>query len=400
LKPGVKDVLNPAPLGAKVPFPGGVGPTIQEFSRIASACPYPDPKAHILRYRAGPAPDGTPVARVQIWRNLASGANELAYSSARRESTAGDSGARADTSAYVLQVTDKRNRSVSRRLSFQYKNPRDLQRNIRPARLRATYDGTRRDYAYELDFSVQALDIRSLEVTLIGWDNRQAERARVANIRPELRGYSLPTGYIASTRQLQARFRAAIDITRNYLWSAELSAQVAPPRMCSSDVRVPVLTAKVTEHGTPSAPPPGGAIVRGGGTAGCPGEGEACTTRPAACAGREASFQVAGRKVCERGTAVCRAEPGRDYCTACGGICGPCAGNLCSRASPCPPGAICAYERPSTETHRRCRALTVPERSSGNAPCTPRNDVCWLPSELTYEPTEDHLAYALFCASR
>lgn len=393
LKPGVKDVLNPAPLGAKAPFSGGVGPTIQKFSRNASACPYPDPRALILRYRAGPAPDGTPVARVQIWRNLAGSAGALAYSSTKSEGTVGDSGARADTSAYVLQVTDQRNRSLSRRLSFQYKDPRGLQRNIRPARLRVSYDSTRRDYAYELDFSVHALDIRSLEVTLVAWDDRQTERARVAGIRPELRGYSLPTGYIAGTRELQARFRAAIDITRNYRWSAELGTQVAPPRVCSGDVRMPVLSAELTQRGTPAAPPPVGAVTRGSGTSGCPGEGEACTTRPADCAGREASFQVAGRKVCERGTAVCRAEPQRDYCTACGGVCGPCVTESCSLSLPCPPGSICGYERTATGTQMRCRSLTVPETS-------PRNHVCWLPSELIYEPKEGHLAYALYCASR
>ena len=400
--PGTKGVLTPGPSGAKVPLPGGIGPLIQEFSRIPSACPYPDPKAPILRYRVSPAPDGTAVARVQIWRSLASGASELVYSGSKIEGTGGvaDPGARADTTAYVLQVTDRRNRSLSQRLPFQYKDPRGLQRNIQPARLRASYDSTRRDYAYELDFSVHALDIRSLEVTLRAYDDRQTERARVAGIRPELRGYSLPTGYIAGSLELQARFRAAIDVTRNYRWSAELSAQVAPPRACSSDVRMPVLSAELTQRGTPSAPPPVGAVVRGSGTSGCAGEGEACTTRPTACAGREASFQVTGRKVCERGTAVCRAEPGRDFCTACGGACGPCVTQLCSISYPCPPGSICGYERTATGTQRRCRSLTVPEASTGRVPCTPRNDICWLPSELTYEPTEKNLAYALYCASR
>ncbi len=117
--------------------------------------------------------------------------------------------------------------------------------------------------------------------------------------------------------------------------------------------------------------------------------------RPVACSGRETGFEVTGRVVCRSGRAECEALPGRDYCTACGGACGGCVTDLCSPSQPCAPGSVCGREFLGSGTQFRCRSLTVVEPTTGRVPCTPRNDICWVPGELKYDVTD-----TLICASR
>ena len=109
-------------------------------------------------------------------------------------------------------------------------------------------------------------------------------------------------------------------------------------------------------------------------------------------------YSERGRKVCERGRAVCRAEAFRDYCSACGGVCGACVTQSCSTKVPCAPGSVCGVERLPTGSVRRCRSLTVPESTTGRVPCTPRAGMCWLPSEVAYEPEDEESIYNRFCA--
>jgi hypothetical protein len=414
LMPGVTDVPKLTPLKTKDPsqkdLVSTIGPTIHEFSRVNGTCPYPDPKARILRYRVGPAADGTPVARIRVWRNFATGASALAYSSPgsgslelRLENEAGlaDAGADPRTVAFVLQATDARDRSTSMRLPFQYDGPSELNRNIKITRVAVQYDRTRRDYVYDVNVAVRGVSIESMTATLKAWDIREAERINLPNLRLETASHVLPTEYIAQTSKILAQFHAGTDATQYHRWSVELAIGIGLPASCSREARLPALTIAKAEQGTDRARLRSPGIrASGGGGRDCPGEGTACTTRPAACAGREADFEVSGRTVCEGGRPVCRAELGRDYCTACGGVCGACVTESCSLSIPCAPGSTCGIERSGTGTQLRCRSLTVAESSTGRVPCVPRNDICWLPSEVAYEPAEADSVCYQFCADR
>ena len=401
-----QDAATLQPKDAKVPPPatGGVGPLIAEFARVSSACPFPDPKSRILKYRVQPIADGSTVSRIQIVRDLSTGESGLAWASPgfgstslQLQSDAGvpDVAPNARTRAFTLQATDNRGRSVSRRLPFEYQNSSALRPHIKLLPIDIAHDRSRGDYVYSLPFAFREINIQSLSVTLRGQDASQAVRAEFADLRPQLRGGSLPTGSSSSSREMTATVRAPADIRTNRAWSVKLTVHIAPYGSCSSNALMPALV--LTEGGTggssSSSTPP-----RIGSSGSCEGEGDACTVRPVECSGRETGFTVPGRKVCERGRAVCRAEAFRDYCSACGGVCGACVTQSCSTKVPCAPGSVCGVERLPTGSVRRCRSLTVPESTTGRVPCTPRAGMCWLPSEVAYEPEDEESIYNRFCA--
>jgi hypothetical protein len=392
----------PSPAGST----GGVGPLIRDFSRVPSACPFPDPKSRILRYRVEPVADGSAVTRIEIWRNTGARSDALAYASPgfgtttlqlRNDAGVADASPDPRTRAFGLKAIDNRGRSLSRQLTFAYEDARLLRPLIKLVRSDVAFDRARGDYAYTFDFAFRELNILSATVNLSGRAANQELLASYRDLRPQIRGGVLPTGSSSSARQMTATVHAATDIRTSPTWIMSLLVQTAPPRACSDQTIVPRVTLTAEGRQGERAPPPPLPRTEGGGDS-CPGEGTACTVRPADCSGRESSFNVSGRMVCEGSRAVCRAEAGRDYCTVCGGICGSCVTQLCSPKTPCAPGSVCAAERLPTGTQNRCRSLTVPEATTGRVPCTPRAGMCWLPSEVAFEPEDEDSIYNRYCA--
>lgn len=120
----------------------------------------------------------------------------------------------------------------------------------------------------------------------------------------------------------------------------------------------------------------------------CPGEGDSCQVTPGECSGRR-NFSVPGRIACRNGVPQCRAIIGTDYCVTHGGVCGNRPGQICTSESECNPFSVCGNA--DGDGIRRCKSIILPERSTGEAICTPINGACWLPNELGNPSIRDTL---------
>lgn len=166
----IKHSLDPKKLQA------AIGPVIQIFRTIGS-CPYPDSNHSRLEYRVNPAPDGAAVRSVRILANYAddSPGTEIFTSPSTPTSDVITRGMAKDpsrseaqyimTSAFVLQATDIKGRTSSRRLTYNYEDPNArLQYSRAPNRPIAiqTHGETLTEYAFE--FTVSNMVITSFDV--------------------------------------------------------------------------------------------------------------------------------------------------------------------------------------------------------------------------------------------
>lgn len=108
----------------------------------------------------------------------------------------------------------------------------------------------------------------------------------------------------------------------------------------------------------------------------CEGEGKPCKVHPSECGGRGSDWMVNGTIQCINGKPQCKAVPGKDYCNRCGGDCGACWGESCSKSHLCTPGNLCINYRPSLNATPRWQCRPI------GRGCTKINNLCWTKEEV------------------
>ncbi len=109
-----------------------LGPVIAQFVPVGT-CRYPDPQRDVLRYRVNPAPDGSRVREIKInYENRGAPSGMIFKSPPTPTSglqttrTVKDSRSTSDylqTTGFVLQATDSKGRTSSRRIDYHYLDP-------------------------------------------------------------------------------------------------------------------------------------------------------------------------------------------------------------------------------------------------------------------------------------
>lgn len=249
--PGVGDAVKPPT--AKVPdrpdLSRIVGPSIKNFGVLAGACPYPDPHGRLLWYRVDPAPDGTPVARIEILRILASGASEVAYrapapgtteANLRHHSGVVDPAPNPTTRGFALRATDARGRSTLAHAPFTYRDPPAVGRN---AHVLAVEHRRAAEWT-DPDLVIVRFAVNGVGIGRVGLDQvtqwGPLPRGPGSGIDGTVHGQSLPIRFSAARREFDARFE--VGTRSGPLWgSVWLVINVQGPPSCSNEVGLPPL---------------------------------------------------------------------------------------------------------------------------------------------------------------
>jgi hypothetical protein len=253
----IKHSLDPKKLQA------AIGPMIQEFVPIRG-CPYPNPDRYVLSYRVNPAPDGARVREIKINYEKLGTLSGMIFKSPptptsglQTARTVKDSRSSSDylqTTGFVLQATDGKGRTSSRRIDYHYLDPnaeiRFVQMANRPREVH-TPEGT--FYEYAAQFRVNHLAIVSIDqpdhmtlrsgshitnapvsnVTL--WESYSPTGAR--------RALRLPSRRIDSGATLTLEWRSQVyyyTIFRDRVydsWSATVRLNIRHPVGCSMEPR-------------------------------------------------------------------------------------------------------------------------------------------------------------------
>jgi hypothetical protein len=145
--------------------------------------------------------------------------------------------------------------------------------------------------------------------------------------------------------------------------------------LCWQDTRFPI---------TPPPPALAGLPVVGNQPDSCLSEGEPCMVHPQECTARGADWEVPGTIQCVNEQPVCMAQAGEDYCNVCGGICGACENQLCSRTNLCAPtDLVCGPQASGGSLTQVCRSLRAEDVRLGRDPICPiPTGFCWTPDEV------------------
>jgi hypothetical protein len=271
----------------------GLGPGIPQFEAIPG-CAYPNPERDVLRYRVNNAPDGARVVRVTISDEYDSGDGTsltggnifvtpaTSTAGVRTAGTIPDSRVERQllrNTAYVLQATDSKGRTSSRRIAHRYLDPNarlDYRRLASEPREIRRPEGTFFEYAYEVD--VDNLAIRSItspsshnvryndgrgeSVPVTGvtlYEQYSASGARRA-LRIPSRRFDLPT-------RLVLAYTVPVENYRNYRgrwydrWSTSVTLALQHPPGCTTGQRsisaaIPAPSSRPATEPDRPAPPP------------------------------------------------------------------------------------------------------------------------------------------------
>ncbi len=248
--PGVGDAVKPPT--AKMPdrpdLSRSVGPLIKNFGVLAGACPYPDPQGRLLWYRVDPAPDGTPVARIEVIRNLAAGTAVVTYrvpgpgtteANLSRHSGVVDPAPNPTTRGFALRATDARGRSTLAHVAFAYREPPAAGRNAHVLAVERHRAATLTDRdRVSVRFAVNGVGIRR-----VGLDHVLPPHLGLSpggpgpGIDGTIYGQSLPIRFSATRRDFEAHFELGPPSAPR-LGSDWLVIDVQGPPSCSSEVRL------------------------------------------------------------------------------------------------------------------------------------------------------------------